>query len=66
MGHEPGGVHAKYGTRRRPELDAKQCQALANFELPDEPKWKAIFSGLDFDAMASKLRAIGRPKKSSM
>jgi hypothetical protein len=50
--------HAGYGTRA--ELHRKQCQELANFELPKEIDW-SMFEGLDFEASASK--PLGRPKK---
>lgn len=59
MGHEANDVHGNYG--QQSALRRKQCQELANFELPKEIDW-AMFDGLDFEAMASKPRKIGRPK----
>jgi len=64
VGHEPGDVHQGYGERA--ELRRRQCQEPANFELPKEIEWEKIFNkGLDFEAMASKPRKTGRPKKKS-
>ena len=59
MGHEANDVHGNYG--QQSALRRKQCQELAHFELPKEIDW-SIFEGLDFEAMASKPRKIGRPK----
>jgi hypothetical protein len=44
------------------ELRRKQCQELANFELPKEIDW-SMFEGLDFETMASRPRQVGRPKR---
>jgi hypothetical protein len=60
MGHRASDPHAGYGTRA--ELRRKQCQELANFELPKEIEW-SMFEGLDFEAMASRPRTVGRPKR---
>jgi hypothetical protein len=60
MGHRASDPHAGYGTRA--ELRRKQCQELANFELPKEIDW-SMFEGLDFEAMASTPRRAGRPKR---
>lgn len=60
MGHETSGVHAGYGSRA--ELRRKQCQELANLELPKEIDW-SMFEGLDFEAMAARPRRIGRPQR---
>ena len=60
MGHRASDPHAGYGTRA--ELRRKQCQELANFELPREIDW-SMFEGLDFEAMASRPRQVGRPKR---
>ncbi|UPK37137.1 hypothetical protein IVB18_07400 [Bradyrhizobium sp. 186] len=60
MGHRASDPHAGYGTRA--ELRRKQCQELANFELPKEIDW-SMFEGLDFEAMASRPRQVGRPKR---
>jgi hypothetical protein len=60
MGHEPSDVHANYG--ERDELRRKQCQELANFDLPKAIDWSR-FKGLDFEAMARKPRGVGRPKR---
>jgi hypothetical protein len=60
MGHQPSDDHAGYGARV--ELNRKQCQELAHFELPTEIKW-SMFDGLDFDAMAKCPRKMGRPKR---
>jgi hypothetical protein len=60
MGHRASDPHAGYGTRA--ELRRKQCQELANFELPKEIDW-SMFEGLDFEAMASRPRTVGRPKR---
>lgn len=60
MGHNLGDVHSAYG--QRDELRRRQCQELSNLPLPPEIDWK-IFEGLDFEAMAAKLRVGGRPKK---
>ena len=51
---------AGYGTRA--ELRRKQCQELANFDLPKEIEW-SMFEGLDFEAMASTSRKVGLPKR---
>ena len=61
MGHEIHDVHAGYG--KRAELSREQCRQLAYFELPKQIDW-AMFDGLDFEAMASKRRSGGRPKRS--
>jgi hypothetical protein len=37
MGHRPSDDHSGYGTRV--ELNRKQCQELAHFELPGEINW---------------------------
>lgn len=63
MGHGASDDHADYG--RREALRRKQCQELAHFELPKEIGW-SVFEGLDFEAMASRPRAVGRPKRSSV
>jgi integrase len=60
MGHESNDVHGIYGERS--SLRRKQCQELAHFELPKEIDW-SMFEGLDFEAMASKPRNVGRPKR---
>lgn len=60
MGHRASDPHAGYGTRA--ELRRKQCQELANFELPKEIDW-SMFEGLDFEAMASRPRQVGRQKR---
>jgi hypothetical protein len=60
MGHQPNDVHANYG--KRAELNRKQCNELAHFELPKEIDW-SMFEGLDFEVMASKPRTVGRPKR---
>lgn len=60
MGHQATDPHAGYGMRA--ELRRKQCQELANFELPREIDW-SMFEGLDFEAMASRPRQVGRPKR---
>lgn len=60
MGHRASDPHAGYGMRA--ELRRKQCQELANFELPKEIDW-SMFEGLDFEAMASRPRKVGRPKR---
>jgi hypothetical protein len=60
MGHQPNDVHSNYG--KRAELNRKQCQELAHFELPKQIDW-SMFEGLDFEAMASKPRKVGRPKQ---
>lgn len=60
MGHEANDVHGNYG--QQSALRRKQCQELANFELPKEIDW-SMFEGLDFDAMARQARKIGRPKR---
>jgi hypothetical protein len=60
MGHQSSDPHVGYGTRA--ELRRKQCQELANLELPKEIDW-SMFEGLDFEAMASKPRKVGRPKR---
>ncbi len=57
MGHQSSDPHVDYGTRA--ELRRKQCQELANFELPKEIDW-SMFEGLDFEAMVSKPRTVGR------
>ena len=59
MGHEANDVHGNYG--QQSALRRKQCQELAHFELPKEIDW-AMFQRLDFEAMASTPRKIGRPK----
>lgn len=60
MGHEANDVHGNYG--QQSALRRKQCQELANFELPKEIDW-SMFEGLDFDAIARQPRKIGRPKR---
>jgi hypothetical protein len=60
MGHRASDPHAGYGTRA--ELRRKQCQELANLDLPKEIDW-SMFAGLDFEAMASRPRMVGRPKR---
>ncbi|MGY4411306.1 hypothetical protein ACVWW4_003042 [Bradyrhizobium sp. LB7.1] len=60
MGHRASDPHAGYGTRA--ELRRKQCQELANFDLPKEIDW-SMFEGLDFEAMASRPRQVGRRKR---
>jgi hypothetical protein len=60
MGHESDDVHSNYGERSA--LRRKQCQELAHFELPKEIDW-SMFEGRDFEAMASRPRAIGRPRR---
>ncbi|KAA5595505.1 hypothetical protein [Blastochloris sulfoviridis] len=60
MGHEAQDVHADYG--RQSALRRGQCQELAHFDLPEEIDW-TMFEGLDFEAMASRPRAVGRPKR---
>jgi integrase len=60
MGHQSSDDHAGYGARV--ELNRKQCQELAHFELPSEIDW-SMFDGLDFDAMAKCPRKMGRPKR---
>lgn len=60
MGHGARDDHTDYG--RREALRRTQCRELARFELPKEIDW-SIFEGLDFEAMASKPRTVGRPRR---
>jgi hypothetical protein len=60
MGHPLNDVHSNYG--KRAELNRKQCQELAHLDLPEGIDW-SMFDGLDFEAMASKQRTVGRPKR---
>jgi hypothetical protein len=60
MGHPLNDVHSSYG--KRAELNRKQCQELAHFDLPAGIDW-SMFDGLDFEAMASRPRVIGRPRR---
>lgn len=60
MGHEANDVHGNYG--QQSALRRKQCQELAHFELPKEIDW-AMFQRLEFEAMASTPRKIGRPRR---
>jgi integrase len=59
MGHEANDVHGNYG--QQSALRRKQCQELAHFDLPKEIEW-SMFDNLNFGAMASKQRIVGRPK----
>jgi hypothetical protein len=61
MGHGGRDDHSDCG--RREALRRKQCHELAHFDLPKEIDW-SIFDGLDFKAMASRQRVVGRPKRS--
>jgi hypothetical protein len=58
MGHRASDPHAGYGTRA--ELRRKQCQELANFELPKEIDW-SMFERLDFEAMNGFRASSPRP-----
>lgn len=60
MGHEPADAHLEYG--HRTELRRRQCHELANMSLPPEIDW-SMFRRLDFEAIATKERKGGRPKK---
>lgn len=60
MGHEISNVHANYG--RRAELRRQECMTLAEMKLPSEIDW-TMFEGLDFQKLASRERAKGRPKQ---
>jgi hypothetical protein len=42
-------------------LRRTECHRLADLALPNGIAW-SMFEGLDFEAMASKPRQIGRPK----
>jgi hypothetical protein len=53
---------AESGYGERSALRRKQCRELAHFELPKEIDWP-MFEELDFEAMASKPRNVGRPKR---
>ncbi len=55
-------VHDDYGSNRT--LTREECQKLAKLPLMKEVDW-SVFKGLDFEAMASKIRKGGRPKKDS-
>ena len=58
MGHAVAGdAHSGYGSRT--ELLHSECQRLAKLPLPTTIDW-SIFTGLDFEAMASKPRSRGR------
>jgi hypothetical protein len=60
---EPNDVHGNYGEGSA--LRRKQCQELANFELPKEIDW-SMFSFLDFESLASKPRSLRTPKAETM
>ena len=53
-------VHDDYGSSQ--SMTRQQCQRIANLPLTDGVDW-SVFKGLDFEAMASKERKGGRPKK---
>ncbi|PPQ30949.1 hypothetical protein CCR94_10740 [Rhodoblastus sphagnicola] len=55
-------VHDDYGSNR--SLTRAECQRLAQLPLMEAVDW-SVFKGLDFEAMASKVRKGGRPKKVS-
>ena len=56
-------VHDDYGSNR--SLTRAECQRLAQLPLMEAVNW-SVFKGLDFEAMASKVRKGGRPKKMAL